>query len=111
MTTRFIFDDTQQENCADIPINPDNILEGTERFFGALQTSAQRVTVIPDQTQIEIIDGQRKSYVIVTQIDQIDAHQSQTSLNTHTFLATKKGINCILHISCHDTKEFSSNAN
>lgn len=58
----FVFSDGQQQQCANVPIMPDNLVEGTENFFGRIATSAERVTLMPDQTQIDIVEDQRKCY-------------------------------------------------
>ena len=50
------------QECVNVPIISDNIVEGSESFFGNLDTSAPRdtVTLNPDETEISIIDGSRK---------------------------------------------------
>ena len=60
----FIFNRGQIENCVDIPIMNDTIIEGSESFFGNLQTSAERVTLNPDLAEISIIDARGKYMAI-----------------------------------------------
>ena len=48
------------QNCVNVPIISDNIIEGSENFFGNLDTSAPRVTLRPDETEISIVDGDCK---------------------------------------------------
>ena len=56
----FTFNASVPQNCVDVPIISDNIIEGSESFFGNLYTSAPRVTLSPDETEISIVDGDRK---------------------------------------------------
>ncbi len=47
--------------CTNISIVDDVSLEGSETFEGRLTTSADRVTLNPDQTSITIVDDDGKS--------------------------------------------------
>ena len=60
----FIFNRGQIENCVDIPIVNDSIIEGSESFFGNLQTSAERVTLNPDLAEISILEANGKCMAI-----------------------------------------------
>ena len=44
-----------------VPITSDNIVEVSESFFGILETTAPRVTLMPDTTEITITDEGGKS--------------------------------------------------
>ena len=43
-------------NCQDIPIQDDDILEGTENLFANLSTSDPDVTLAPDVTEVLILE-------------------------------------------------------
>jgi hypothetical protein len=60
-TDTFTFSATQNRDCVDVPIISDNIVEVSESFFGNLDTTAPRVTLAPDVTEITITDEDRKS--------------------------------------------------
>ena len=54
------------QDCAVIPINLDRIAEGTERFFGNLATSAERVSLEPDRAEVAISD-EISEYIFIRQ--------------------------------------------
>ena len=56
-TEVFVFSDSQQQFCANVPKISDNIHEGSESFFGNLFTNASRVTLDPESTEITFIDN------------------------------------------------------
>ena len=56
--TTFVFSDSQQQNCVNVPINPDDPFEGDENFFGNLATNAPRVTLDPELTEITIVNAE-----------------------------------------------------
>jgi hypothetical protein len=60
-TDTFNFSGTQNRDCVDVPIISNNIVELPESFFGNLDTTAPRVTLAPDVTEITITDEERKS--------------------------------------------------
>jgi hypothetical protein len=53
-TDTFTFSGTQNRDCVDVPIISNNIIELPESFFGNLETTAPRVTLNPDVTEITI---------------------------------------------------------
>ena len=59
----FIFNRGQIENCVDIPIVNDNIIDGLVSFFGNLQTSAERVTLNPDLAEMSILKETHGKYI------------------------------------------------
>ena len=48
---------SQRERCFPLDIVDDNIVEGDEQFSVLLETSAERVTVMPDTSVITIVDN------------------------------------------------------
>ena len=60
----FTFSATQSQDCVDVPIIPDNVIEGSESFSGNLDTSAALVTLDPHITEITIIDAGCKSKIL-----------------------------------------------
>ena len=55
-TATFIFSQTQNQDCVNVPIISDGIAEDSESFTGNLDTTAPRVTLDPDVTEVTIID-------------------------------------------------------
>ena len=47
-----------QPSCVQVTINNDELFEGREIFFGTLSTDAERVTLLPAQTVITIVDDE-----------------------------------------------------
>ena len=52
-------------NCQDIPIEDNDILEGTENFFANLITSDPDVILEPDVTEILVIEDPNDSMCVV----------------------------------------------
>ena len=48
-------------NCQDIPIQDDDILEGTENLFANLSTSDPDVILAPDVTEVLILEDPNDS--------------------------------------------------
>ena len=59
-TTAFTFDPSNNRQCETVIVNNDDILEGTEDFFGSLTTNDAGVTLTPDNVRVDIFeDGER----------------------------------------------------
>jgi hypothetical protein len=56
-TATFSFNATQSQDCVNVPIIPDSIVEGSRKSFsGILDTRATRVTLNPATTVVTIND-------------------------------------------------------
>ena len=61
MSVELTFSAGSSRNCQDIPIEDDNILEGTENLFANLTTSDPDVNLAPATTEILILEDPNDS--------------------------------------------------
>lgn len=55
-TATFTFNATQNQDCVNVVIIPDSIVEGSKTFSGTLDTRTLRITLNPAATVITITD-------------------------------------------------------
>ena len=65
ISMQLIFSADNTMNCRNIPINDDELLEGTENLFGNLTTVDPDVILAPDVTEILILEDQNDSMFTV----------------------------------------------
>ena len=57
----FTFDSVNDQHCVNVSIVDDNVLEGTESFFGSLTTADTATVLNPNRTDVQIFEDSSDS--------------------------------------------------